>query len=76
MNKKGRPFNKQTYMLVYRTMIEYQKETGFNMTYREIAGNLGYKSYSWLYPKIKWLKENGYVKTKGKQVHAIPREVN
>jgi SOS-response transcriptional repressor LexA len=71
----SRPFNRTLAMLVYRTMIELQKETDFNPTYREIAIRLNYKSYSWLHYYIDWLKANGYVKARGKQLHAIPQEV-
>lgn len=70
----SKPFNKGKALEIYRTMIEYQAETGFNMCYREIAEKLKYKSYSWVYPYMNWLKVNGYVKTKGKQAHAFPQE--
>jgi SOS-response transcriptional repressor LexA len=63
-------------MLVYRTMIEYQHETGFNMTIREIAEKLNYKSYSWVSYYIKWLTANGYTKQHGKQIQAIPNNNN
>jgi hypothetical protein len=63
-------------MLIYRNMIEYQYKTDFSLTYREIAERLDYSTHSWLRPYIKWLKENGYAKSKGRQIRAIPQEVN
>ena len=70
----SRPFNHTLAMLVYRTMIEFQKETDFNPTYRDIATKLGYSTHSWLLYYINWLKANGYVKSRGKQLHANPKE--
>ena len=69
----SRPFNKELAMRVYRTMVEYQHETGFNMTTREIADKLGYSSWSWVHYYTTWLVAQGYVKQHGKQLQAIPQ---
>ena len=70
----SRPFNKAKALDIYRVMIEYQQKEDFSLTTREIAELMGYKSYSWVTPYIKWLTANGYVKHKGKQFRAIPQE--
>ena len=70
----SRPFNKLLALKVYQVMIEYQHENDFSLTTREIAELMGYKSYSWVTPYIKWLTANGYAKHKGKQIRAIPQK--
>jgi SOS-response transcriptional repressor LexA len=54
-------------------MIEYQHAEGFSMTTREIAQALGLVSNSDVSAHVRWLVDQGYAKTKGKQVRAIPR---
>ena len=70
----SRPINRQTSMKIYQTMIEFQNETDFSITYRELASRMGYTSYFWIFPHMNWLLENGYVKVWGKQTRAIPKE--
>jgi SOS-response transcriptional repressor LexA len=72
----SRPFNKELSLRVYQTMIEYQHETGFNMTIREIADKMGYKSYSWVHYYIRHLVADGKVKQHGKQIRAISQPNN
>jgi len=69
-----RVIKKDKAMQIYRLMIEYQQKEGFSMTTREIADELKLKSNSDMSPHFRWLEENGYVKSKGKQYRAIPQE--
>ena len=60
-------------MQIYRIMIEYQHETDFSLTTREIAKEMGLVSNSDVSAHVRWLVDNGYAKTHGKQCRAIPR---
>ena len=64
---------KERAMDIYRMMIEFQHETDFSMTTRDIAKNFGLKSNSNFTPHLKWLVDGGYVKVRGKQLRAIPQ---
>ena len=70
----SRKFDKEKALLVYRTMVEYQHENDFSMTTRMLAEKLGYQSNSPINHYLTWLKKNGYVKSLGRQVRAIPRD--
>ena len=72
----ARKFNKINAIRVYQAMIEFQHETDFSITTRELADRLGYASNSCVHPYLKWLVANGYVKTRGKQMRAIPNQIN
>ena len=66
--------NLERAMLIYRTMVEYQHAEDFSMTTREMAEKLGLKSNSDVARYLKYLEENGYAKSKGRQIRAIPQE--
>jgi len=69
-----RKINKERAMQIYRLMIEYQHAEGFSMTTRDIAKELNLASNSDVSAYVRWLVKEGYAKTRGKQVRAIPYE--
>lgn len=69
-----RTFDEEKAMTVYRTMIEYQLNTGFNMTMREIADAVGYNSTSTAHHYVSWLVQQGMAEVKGRQVRAIKQD--